>query len=118
MSEQLNIEKPLFGIIIMVGTNSADKKKHRTGLFLDDSDSFANNYGNHTSFTAQAYFTTRSLGSVGWNYQIIKNNVSLDFPIIYYQQYKTRVDVVVALIQIAQQMIRLPLQNELVLKIH
>ena len=80
MKKWLVTESPLFDIIIMVGTNFVEEKLHRTRLFLDDDHNTDANLENDTIFSPQGCFTTRSLGSAGWDCQDINNVFSLDFP--------------------------------------
>ena len=82
--EWLDKNNPDLDLISIVGTNRREVKFHRTTLFLGDGTSCnSNNNDTHKDdniYHPQGCFTTRSLGSAGWDSKAIRFVFSVDLP--------------------------------------
>jgi superfamily II DNA helicase RecQ len=65
-------------VILIVGTQSREQKFHRTTLFLNPS---ACHQSAVLDFNAKGCFTTRAMGSAGWDDPTIHYVCSIDFPV-------------------------------------
>ena len=93
----LDIHIPSLDLISIVGTFKKEVKLHRTQLFLGNkivSNTNNNDQGidNNNIYNPQGCFATRSLGSSGWDSNLIRSVISIDFPtdILSIQQEKGR----------------------------
>jgi hypothetical protein len=66
-------------VILIVGTQSREQKFHQTTLFLNPA--ACHRQSTDLSFNARGCFTTRAMGSAGWDDPSIHYICSVDFPV-------------------------------------